>query len=65
MSRALAVFVFVVLVGAGCGAGWKHVRGMYDRDDPEEGPGDALVGPLGDTSSPGMNTPSRRPSPRR
>jgi hypothetical protein len=62
MWRRWLVLAFLL---ASCGGGLKNVKGGFDRDDPNDAPGDALEGPLGDTGSPGLNGGSSKKPPRR
>jgi hypothetical protein len=39
--------------------------GMFDRDDPNDAPGDVLEGPAGEANSPGLNFLPKDPPRRR
>jgi hypothetical protein len=61
-----SIFVALLMLPA-CASGpkGKPDSGMFNRDDPNDAPGDVIEGPAGEANSPGLNPPPKNPPKRR
>lgn len=59
MRTSIFVVLLTTLSACATGPKAKPSSGMFDRDDPNDAPGDVLEGPAGEAISPGLNPPRK------